>query len=147
VYYETTFIVNPDISQEKTQELTDQLVAKVEKAGGRIVKREYWGVRPLAYPIEKRKRGHYVLLVTDGEAAAVQALETAIQLEERILRFLTVRLSELSDEPSPLVRRRKPRSEEAPAKTEAEAETEAEVEAKPTADADTDTDAGEAAEA
>jgi small subunit ribosomal protein S6 len=133
VYYETIYIVNPDISQEKTQELTDQLVAKVEKAGGRIVKREYWGVRPLAYPIEKRKRGHYVLLVTDGEAAALQALETAIQLEERILRFLTVRLNELSDEPSPLMRRRKAREERA---AEAEAEAETEAEAKPATDTD-----------
>jgi small subunit ribosomal protein S6 len=144
VYYETTYIVNPDISQEKTQELTDQLVAKVEKAGGRIVKREYWGVRPLAYPIEKRKRGHYVLLVTDGEAAALEALETAIQLEERILRFLTVRLNELSDEPSPLMRRRKAREEKAAeAETGTESEGEAETEAKPEAAADT----GEAAEA
>ena len=138
MYYETTFIVNPDISQEKSQELTDQLVSKVEKAGGRIVKREYWGVRLLAYPIEKRKRGHYVLLVTDGEAAAIQALETAIQLEERILRFLTVRLSEMSDEPSPLMRRRKARSEEKPAE---------EAEATPATDATTDTDNKAAAEA
>lgn len=138
MYYETTFIVNPDISQEKAQELTDQLVSKVEKAGGRIVKREYWGIRLLAYPIEKRKRGHYVLLVTDGEAAAVQALETAIQLEERILRFLTVRLSELSDEPSPLMRRRKARSEEKSAE---------EAEATPATETATDTDIGEAVEA
>jgi len=113
VYYETTFIVNPDVSQEKTQELTDQLVGKIEKAGGRIVKREYWGVRLLAYPIEKRKRGHYTLLVTDGESAAIEALETAIQLDERILRFLTIRLDELSDEPSPLMRRRQAREERA----------------------------------
>ena len=141
VYYETSYIVNPDISQEKTQELTDQLVAKVEKAGGRIVKREYWGVRPLAYPIEKRKRGHYVLLVTDGEATALQALETAIQLEERILRFLTVRLNELSDEPSPLMRRRKAREERA-----AEADT-GEDEAKPAAEAEAEAETGSAGEA
>jgi small subunit ribosomal protein S6 len=126
VYYETTFIVNPDVSQEKTQELTDQLIGKIEKAGGRIVKREYWGIRLLSYPIEKRKRGHYTLLVTDGEAAAIEALEHAIQLEERILRFLTIRLDELSDEPSPLMRRRKAREERA-AEMEAEAEAEAEA--------------------
>jgi small subunit ribosomal protein S6 len=106
LYYETIFIVNPDASQEKTEQLTDNLVAKVEKAGGRIVKREYWGVRQLAYSIAKRKRGHYVLLVTDGEPKAINALEDAIRLEERILRFLTARLTELSDEPSPLLRRR-----------------------------------------
>ncbi len=106
MYYETVFIVNPDVSQENTQILTDALVARVEKAAGRIVKREYWGSRPLAYQIAKRKRGHYVLLVTDGEPEAVEALEQGLRLEERVMRFLTTRLTELSEAPSPLMRRR-----------------------------------------
>ena len=113
MYYETIFIVNPDVSQENIEQLTDDLVARVEKAAGRIVKREYWGSRPLAYSIAKRKRGHYILLVTDGEPEAVKALEEAIRLEERILRFLTTRLTELSDAPSPLARRKAPAVEEA----------------------------------
>jgi len=112
VYYETIYIVNPDVSRENTEKMTEALIQRVEKAGGRIVKREYWGSRPLAYPIAKRKRGHYVLLVTDGEATAMQALEEGLRLEERILRFLTTRLQELSDEPSPLLRS-KVRAEEA----------------------------------
>jgi len=111
VYYETIFIVNPDVSKENTEKLTEKLIKRVEKAGGRIVKREYWGSRPLAYQIAKRKRGHYMLLVTDGESAAVQALEEELRLEERVIRFLTTRLQDLSDEPSPLLRR-KPREEE-----------------------------------
>lgn len=115
VYYETIFIVNPDISQENTEQLTDDLVAKVEKAGGRIVKRENWGSRPLAYSIANRKRGHYLLLVTDGEPAALKALEHAISLEERVIRSLTTKLTELSDEPSPLIRRKTAKPEEAKA--------------------------------
>ena len=106
MYYETIFIVNPDVSQENTESITDNFVERIEKAGGRIVKREYWGSRPLAYSIAKRKRGHYVLLVTDGEPQAIEALEHAIRLDERIMRFLTTKLRELSDEPSPLLRRR-----------------------------------------
>ena len=105
MYYETIFIVNPDVSQENTESITDNFVERIEKAGGRIVKREYWGSRPLAYSIAKRKRGHYVLLVTDGEPQAIEALEHAIRLDERIMRFLTTKLRELSDEPSPLLRR------------------------------------------
>ena len=133
MYYETIFIVNPDVSQENTESITDNFVERVEKAAGRIVKREYWGSRPLAYSIAKRKRGHYVMLVTDGEPQAVAALEQAIRLDERILRFLTTRLTELSDEPSPLVRRRSTSTtqeekadDEAPA---VEASTEAATEA------------------
>lgn len=106
MYYETIFIVNPDISQENTEQITNDFVTKVEKAGGRIVKREYWGVRPLAYSIAKRKRGHYVLLVTDGEPQALEALERAIRLEERVIRSLTVKLDELTEEPSPLLKRK-----------------------------------------
>jgi len=122
VYYETIFIVNPDVSQENTDVLTDALIERVEKASGRIVKREYWGSRPLAYSIAKRKRGHYVLLVTDGEPQALQALEHAIRLEERILRFLTTRLTELSDAPSPLMPRKAAPVEETAPVEEAAAE-------------------------
>ncbi|RMH59919.1 MAG: 30S ribosomal protein S6 [Zetaproteobacteria bacterium] len=121
MYYETIFIVNPDISQENTENIINEFVAKVEKAGGRIVKREYWGVRPLAYSIAKRKRGHYVLLVTDGEPEALRALERAISLEERVIRSLTVKLDELSDAPSPLMRRKSSASEETAQEADGEA--------------------------
>ncbi len=106
MYYENIFIVNPDISQENTETFTDTLISRVEKAGGRIVKREYWGVRPLAYSIAKRRRGHYTLLVVDGEARAAKELEQVLGLDENVLRFLTTRLNELSDAPSPLMRRK-----------------------------------------
>jgi small subunit ribosomal protein S6 len=141
VYYETIFIVNPDVSQENTEQLTDALIQRIEKAGGRIVKREYWGSRPLAYQIAKRKRGHYVLLVTDGEPKAAAALEEGIRLDERIIRFLTTSLNELSDEPSPLMRRKTQSEESKPAEDTAEAaapvaasaEATSKVEAKPEA--------------
>ena len=81
------------------------MVAKVEKVGGRIVKRENWGSRPMAYSIANRKRGNYMLLVTDGSADAIKTLEHAISLEERIIRSLTTKLTELSDKASPLLRR------------------------------------------
>jgi len=134
LYYETIFIVNPDVSQENTEQLTDELVARVEKASGRIVKREYWGSRPLAYSIQKRKRGHYILLVTDGEPQAIQALESAIRLEERILRFLTTRLTELSDAPSPLARRKTPAVESTEETTDDAEKTEASSEEKAATD-------------
>lgn len=128
LYYETIFIVNPDISQENTENLTNELVAKVEKVGGRIVKRENWGSRPLAYSIANRKRGNYMLLVTDGSAEAIKTLEHAISLEERIIRSLTTRLDELSDKASPLLRKAQAaakREEEAAAAAETAAEAEA----------------------
>jgi small subunit ribosomal protein S6 len=154
VYYETIFIVNPDVSQENTESITDNFVERVEKAGGRIVKREYWGSRPLAYSITKRKRGHYVMLVTDGEPQAVETLEQAIRLDERIMRFLTTRLTELSDEPSPLVRRRstpaaqeEEKADDEASTTEAPAAEEAKVEATEAAAEATEAPAAEEAKA
>jgi len=156
LYYETIFIVNPDISQENTEALTDDLVSKVEKVGGRIVKRENWGSRPLAYSIANRKRGNYVLLVTDGSAEAIKTLEHAISLEERIIRTLTTRLTELSDKPSPLLRRaqaaakREEEAAEKKAADEAAPAAEASPEANPseeTAEAATDAPATESKEA
>ena len=144
MYYETIFIVNPDISQENTEALTDDLIAKVEKVGGRIVKRENWGSRPLAYSIANRKRGNYILLVTDGSAEALKTLEHAISLEERIIRCLTTKLTELSDKASPLLRRAQAaaKREEAPAVEEKEGEesatAKAATEEKPTVEATTE---------
>ena len=123
MYYETVFIVNPDVSQENTEVLTNELVEKIEKAGARIVKREYWGVRSLAYSIQKRNRGHYALLVTDGAAEVAKLIDESLRLDERILRFLTTSITELSDEPSPLLRRR---STAATEESQAEVETKAE---------------------
>ncbi len=112
MYYETVFIVNPDISQDNTETMTNELVDKIEKAGARIVKREYWGSRPLAYSIQKRNRGHYSLLVTDGAADVSKMIDETLRLDERVMRFLTTSITELSDEPSPLLRRRVAATEE-----------------------------------
>ncbi|MDQ6989515.1 MAG: 30S ribosomal protein S6 [Mariprofundaceae bacterium] len=128
MYYETVFIVSPDVSQENNEVLTNELVDRIEKAGARIVKREYWGSRPLAYSIQKRKRGHYSLLVTDGASNISKIVDDILRLDERVLRFLTTSITELSDEPSPLLRRRiAASSEEAKA-----ADTEASAESKTT---------------
>jgi len=151
MYYETVFIVNPDISQENNEVLTNELVEKIEKAGARIVKREYWGSRPLAYSIQKRKRGHYSLLVTDGPAEVSKLVDDVLRLDERVLRFLTTSITELSDDPSPLLRRRiaataaaeEPKAEEAKPTKEG---TEAKTEAKPAEEA-TASESGEAASA
>ena len=125
MYYETVFVINPDVSQENAQQLTDQFVERVEQAAGRIVRREYWGNRQLAYSIQKRKRGHYILLITDGSSKSIAALEQAIRLEERILRFLTVQINELPTAASPLMRTETKSAEETEStdaeKTEVEA--------------------------
>jgi small subunit ribosomal protein S6 len=141
MYYETVFIVNPDVSQENTEVLTNELVEKIEKAGARIVKREYWGVRSLAYSIQKRNRGHYALLVTDGAAEVAKLIDESLRLDERVLRFLTTSITELSDEPSPLLRRRSTATTEEPKAEEPKVEVETKADAakaEPKAEEETD---------
>ncbi len=146
MYYETVFIVNPDISQENTETMTNELVDKIEKAGARIVKREYWGSRPLAYSIQKRNRGHYSLLVTDGAADVSKMIDETLRLDERVMRFLTTSITELSDEPSPLLRRRVAASEDKPTEEKAEAKSE-ETPTEKATEAESETKAEEKTEA
>ncbi len=103
MYYETVFIVHPDLSKENASKLVDELVGRIEKSGGRVVKRESWGLRPLAYRIANRRRGHYFLLVVDGEPAVQQAFERDLRLNERVIRWLSVRIDEVSEKPSPII--------------------------------------------
>lgn len=105
MYYETIFIVHPDLSKENAGKLVDDLVARIERNGGRIVKRESWGLRNLAYRIANRRRGHYFLLVVDGEPSVQQAFERDLRLNERVIRWLSVRIDEVSEEPSPILAR------------------------------------------
>ncbi|MDX8393760.1 MAG: 30S ribosomal protein S6 [Mariprofundales bacterium] len=114
MYYETVLIVSPDVSQENAKKLRDEMISKVEASQARVVRHEYWGMRQLAYSIAKRRRAHYFMLVIDGHGEAVNALEHALRLHERVLRFLTVQLDELSDTPSPLARRERKEKEAEP---------------------------------
>ncbi len=107
MYYETVFIVHPDLSRENAAKLVDELIARVEKHGGRVVKRESWGLRELAYRIANRRRGHYFLVVVDGEPAVQQAFERDLRLNEHVIRWLSVRIDEVSEEPSPIIAPRK----------------------------------------
>lgn len=99
-FYENVFIARQDISAAQVEALADQFTALVAEQGGQITKREYWGLRNLAYRIKKNRKGHYVLFNLDAPAAAVNELERTMRINEDILRYLTVRVDELEAGPS-----------------------------------------------
>lgn len=105
-YYENVFIARQDISATQVDSLTEAFTNTVENGGGKVTKQEYWGLRNLAYKIKKNRKGHYVLLNLDASADVVQELERQMRINEDILRYLTIRLDELSDEPSPIMQNR-----------------------------------------
>lgn len=99
-FYETVFIARQDLSEAQVKDLTDGYQKIITEAGGKIHKIENWGLRNLAYRINKNRRGHYVLIESDVEAPAIHEMERTMRLNEDILRYMTTREDALSTGPS-----------------------------------------------
>ena len=95
--YETFFIVDPDIPDETVTAVDNKFKAIVTSNGGDVLSYSPWGKRKLAYPIRKRSRGLYILMEFAGEAPLVAELERNQRLDERILKFITVKLEDRFD--------------------------------------------------
>ena len=99
-FYETVFIARQDLTEAQVKELTDGYTKIIKDGGGKVHKVENWGLRNLAYKINKNRRGHYVLIETDTPAPALHEMERTMRLNEDILRFMSIREEELSTGPS-----------------------------------------------
>ncbi len=104
-FYESVYIARPDISSAQVEALTQRLTEIVEAGGGRVTKNEYWGLKNLAYRIKKNRKGHYSLLNIDAPSEAVGEYERNMRLSEDVLRYLTVRVDELDENPSIMMTR------------------------------------------
>ncbi|HXP31769.1 MAG TPA: 30S ribosomal protein S6 [Stellaceae bacterium] len=98
--YENVFIARQDISAAQVEALADGFTALVAEHGGQVTKREYWGLRNIAYRIKKNRKGHYMLFNLDAPPPAVSELERTMRINEDVLRYLTVRVDELEAGPS-----------------------------------------------
>lgn len=105
-FYEHVVITRPDISPQQVDALVEEITSLVGEKEGKVAKTEYWGLRNLAYPINKSRKGHYSLLNIDAPADAIQELERRHRINEDVIRFLTIRVDELSEEPSPVLSRK-----------------------------------------
>jgi len=99
-YYESVFIARQDISSAQVDALADQFTEIVATGGGEVKKREYWGLRNLAYRIKKNRKGHYVLFNIEAPSAAVTEMERIMRLNEDVLRYITVKVEALEEGPS-----------------------------------------------
>lgn len=104
-YYETVFIARQELTEPQVKELTDNVSKIITDQKGKIHKTEHWGLRTLAYKINKNRKGHYVLLEMECEGAAIIEAERQMRLNEDVLRYLTIREDELSDGPSVQMRK------------------------------------------
>ncbi len=90
--YETVFIVTPVLSEAQVQEVADKFQGVITENGGQIENKENWGLKKLAYPIQKKTTGFYFLVEFSSESGEiVDKLETMYRRDERVIRFLTFR--------------------------------------------------------
>jgi len=104
--YETVLIARSEITQAQADAVADAATTQLEADGGAVKKREYWGLRSLAYRIKKNRKGHYILLGLDAPPPAVLEMERQLTLNEDVLRFMTVRVEEITEEPSVILSRK-----------------------------------------
>ena len=98
--YESVIIARQDVSTTQVETLIDEFSAIIEKAGGSIHKKEFWGLRGLAYRIKKNRKGHYVMLNIETDSETLNEFERIMGLNEDVLRFMTIAIEEVDQETS-----------------------------------------------
>ncbi|NDV19331.1 30S ribosomal protein S6 [Pseudodesulfovibrio sp. JC047] len=91
--YETLVLLSPELAEENRKELLETLTTIVDREGGKMVETDDWGMRQLAYPVQKQTRGYYVRLVYTAPGALVAELERNIRITDGIFKFMTVKLA------------------------------------------------------
>ena len=123
--YETVFIARNDVTQQQVEAIADAIGAQLDADKGiapppppaegepegprpsvSVKKREYWGLRSLAYRIKKNRKGHYVLLGIDAAPASITEMERQLRLNEDVLRFMTIRVDAIEEAQSAILSRK-----------------------------------------
>ncbi len=96
-YYETLYIINPNLPEDGYREVVTKFTDLVEKNKGVVTKVDEWGIKTLAYAVKKFKRGSYVLLQYCGEPGITAELKRELSLDDRLLKYQTIKLSDNAD--------------------------------------------------
>ena len=112
--YESVFIARQDISATQVEAMADEFAGIITSAGGTIQKREYWGLRSLAYRIKKNRKGHYIMFNMKTNSETLKEYERVMGLNEDILRFLNIRIEEVEEGPSIIMQSKNERPSRGP---------------------------------
>ncbi|MFC4214929.1 30S ribosomal protein S6 [Pseudophaeobacter arcticus] len=104
--YEHVMIARQDLSNSQAEGLVEHFGAVLADNDGKLVDSEYWGVKTMAYKINKNRKGHYAFLRTDAPAAAVQEMERLMRLHDDVMRVLTIKVDEHAEGPSVQMQKR-----------------------------------------
>lgn len=109
--YEHVFISRQDLSNTQAEALIEEFSTVLSENGGSVVEQEYWGVKTMAYKVNKNRKGHYAFLKTDAPSAAIQEMERLMRLHEDVMRVLTIKMDEHKELPSVQMQKRDERSD------------------------------------
>jgi len=109
--YEHVFIARQDLSNTQAEALIEHFGAVLSDNGGKLVEQEYWGVKTMAFKINKNRKGHYAYLRTDAPAGAVQEMERLMRLHEDVMRVLTIKVNAHDEGPSIQMQKRDERGD------------------------------------
>ena len=99
-FYESVVITRPELTETQVENLINELIAIIKTENGKVQSTENWGLRNLAYKINKNKKGHYFLVNIDCDPSAIFEYERQMRINEDIIRFLTIKIDHISDKPS-----------------------------------------------
>lgn len=99
-FYEHTLIARPDLSSQQAQALAETFGQLLVEQGGKVTKTEYWGLRNLAFRVRKNRKGHYLHLAVEATSAALMELERTERIHEDVVRYLTVKVEGVDENPS-----------------------------------------------
>lgn len=103
--YEHVFLARQDLAQAQVDALAENATKIIQDNGGKVVKTETWGLRSLAYRIQKNRKAHYVMLEVEAPAPVVAELERQTQINEDVVRYMTIKVDAHEAGPSAMMRR------------------------------------------
>ena len=104
-FYESIFIARQELGDKELEDTINNFKKILEKNNANLVDTESWGLRNLAYKIEKNKKGHYMVLKIDGSGDAIQELERNMRIDENIIRYLSLKTENINNNPSILAKK------------------------------------------
>ena len=109
--YEHVMISRQDLSNAQAESLIEHFSTVLKDNGGSVVDAEYWGIKTMAYKINKNRKGHYALLRSDAPSAAVHEMERLMRLHDDVMRVLTIKVDAHEEGPSVQMQKREERGE------------------------------------
>ena len=112
--YEHVMISRQDLSGAQAEGLIEHFSAILADNGGKVEMSEYWGIKTMAYKINKNRKGHYAFMRTDAPAPAVQEMERLMRLHDDVMRVLTIKVDKHAEGPSVQMQKREERGDRRP---------------------------------